>query len=104
LSDVDEVQTPRVREGCKHVYHLYVIRAQRRDALREHLSQKGISTGIHYPIGLPFLEAYARLNHQPSDFPNLSQAQNEILSLPMYPELPEEHVAYVMESIRAFYQ
>ena len=79
----------------QHVYHLYVIRVKEREKLIEHLSNKGISTGIHYPIGLPFLEAFKYLGHQPEDFPITYKNQSQILSLPMYPELNYNEIDYI---------
>lgn len=104
LSGVSEIRIPEVRPDCVHTFHLYMIRAQRRDELMSFLKQKGIDTAVHYPTALPNLPAYAYLSHKPSDFPEATTAQNEILSLPMYPELSEEQIKYVSDSIYAFYQ
>lgn len=86
------------------VYHLYVIRVKRelRGSLQKHLLAKGISTGIHYPIPLPKLKAYAYLNHTENDFPRAYAAAGEIVSLPMYAELDEEKIAYVAKEVTAF--
>jgi dTDP-4-amino-4,6-dideoxygalactose transaminase len=83
------------------VYHLYIVRvaADKRDALQEHLAAKGVSTGIHYPIALPYLHAYKSLGHTRDDFPESLQASSEILSLPIFPELADEQVQYVAEQI-----
>ncbi len=86
------------------VYHLYVVRvdgALRKD-MQAHLKAKGISTGIHYPIALPNLKAYAYLNHGTSDFPEATRASGEILSLPLYPELTETQIAFIAAEIRNF--
>ncbi len=69
----------------------------------EFLKEKGIETTLHYPTPLPFLPAYAYLGHTAADFPVATQLQQEILSLPIYPELTEEAVCYVGEMIRSFY-
>lgn len=103
LSGVDEVVLPAERPGSVHSYHLFVIRVKRREDLMEHLRQNGIETAIHYPRALPNLPCYRYLNHQPSDFPVASAYQDEILSLPMYPELTAEMISYVAGSIGAFY-
>jgi dTDP-4-amino-4,6-dideoxygalactose transaminase len=86
------------------VYHLYVIRVKRelRDSLQKHLLAKGISTGIHYPIPLPKLKAYAYLNHTEKDFPRAYAAAGEILSLPMYAELDETKIAFIAEQVNTF--
>jgi dTDP-4-amino-4,6-dideoxygalactose transaminase len=103
MRDVDGVVTPKIHPDVKHVFHLYVIRTQRRDELRGFLKSNGISTGIHYPTPLPFLRAYERLGHKPEDFPVASRYQNRILSLPMYPELSDEMVEYVGAKVREFF-
>jgi len=85
--------------GFYHTYHLFVVRVKNRDAIIAALKAEGIETGIHYPIGLPFLKAYQHLAHQPQDFPVTYQFQSEILSLPLYPELTETQVRYVCEQV-----
>ncbi len=97
-----EVITPAENSNAKCVYHLYVIRAEKRDELRESLKEKGVSAGIHYPIGLPFLKAYQYLNHKPDDFPVVHKYQNEILSLPLYPELSTDNIKYICTEISKF--
>jgi len=99
LADFDYIQTPLVREGSSHVYHLYVVRTPRREGLQKHLNQAGISTGIHYPVALPFLKAYERLGHRPEDFPVAHQYQSEILSLPMYPELTNQMKQFIVATL-----
>jgi dTDP-4-amino-4,6-dideoxygalactose transaminase len=88
----------------KAVYHLYVIRvdARVREDLRAFLQQHGVSAGIHYPIALPNLAAYAYLNHRPDDFPQATKASGEILSLPMYPELDDDAIAYTCGLVADF--
>jgi len=103
LADIAELQCPEVASGSTHVYHLYVIRAAEREALRAELTQRGIETGIHYPTPLPFLKAYGYLGHRPEHFPVSYANHRKILSLPIYPEMPVELVDYVCESIRSFY-
>ena len=103
LKDIKGVKTPMIRKNTKHTFHLYVIKASRRDQLAGYLKTKGIETAIHYPTPLPGLPAYQYLSHVPSDFPIASQLQTEILSLPIYPELTEEMIRYVTDSVRAFY-
>ncbi len=99
------VVAPSEAEDVKAVYHLYVVRVKNggRDKLQSYLKSKGISTGIHYPIALPNLRAYAYLNHKESDFPEATQASREILSLPMYPELGETQIKFVADAIREFH-
>ena len=104
LSDIDDVSPPLVRTDNEHVYHLFVIRTDKRDNLQEHLSTSGISSGIHYPTALPFLAAYEYLGHKPSDFPVAHRYQSEILSLPMYPEITKEECQVVAREISEFYR
>jgi dTDP-4-amino-4,6-dideoxygalactose transaminase len=104
LQGIDQIKLPIVRPNSVHTFHLYVIRAENRDGLADHLRSRGIETAIHYPTALPNLPAYSYLGHTPSDFPEASKAQSEILSLPMYPELTESQIQYVCDQIRAFYK
>ena len=103
LAGIPEITTPKVRPGATHVYHNYVIRAARRDALQVFLKEQGIETTRHYPTPLPFLKAYEYLGHTPADFPVVAQHSREILSLPIYPELTAEQQRSVTDSIRGFY-
>jgi len=93
---------PYVDDKVKHVYHLYVIRIKNRDTLRTALKSKGIATGIHYPIPLHLQPAYAYLGHKPGDFPITERVANEILSLPMFPELTPEQIEYIVKQIKDF--
>jgi dTDP-4-amino-4,6-dideoxygalactose transaminase len=104
LKNIPTITTPAVRENTRHTFHLYVIRALHRDKLAEHLKSKGIETVIHYPTPLPYLPAYRYLGHTAADFPVAIKHQTEILSLPLYPELNEEMIRFVTDSIRSFYQ
>ena len=101
LEDVDDVITPTVRSDRDHVYHLYVIRTENRDALRKHLTKAGISTVLNYSKALPFYPAYAYLGHGPKDFPAAYANQSRILSLPIYPEITDEMIGFVVDQIRA---
>jgi len=104
LAGVDEVKCPKLRTGTFHIFHLYVIRAPKRDALADFLKTKGVATGVHYLTALPFMPAYSRLGHKPSDFPVAHAWQDEILSLPMYPELTEAQILQVTDAIKEFYK
>jgi dTDP-4-amino-4,6-dideoxygalactose transaminase len=102
LSGLPEVKTPKIRENSFHIFHLYVIRTNKRNELENYLKSKSIGTGIHYPTALPFLAAYKHLAHKPYDFPIAHQYQDEILSLPMFPELGNDQIEYVVNSIKEF--
>lgn len=103
LNGIEQVICPKVRPNSKHTYHLYVIRAQKRNELAAYLKENGVETAIHYPTPLPLLEAYSNKGFLPGDFPISSQYQHEILSLPMYPELTEKQIIYVAKAIVNFY-
>ena len=99
----DHVITPLVRANTQHTFHLYVIRVNKRKGLQNYLSEKGIETAIHYPNPLPFLEAYNYLQHKRKDFPVSYAYKEQILSLPLYPELKYDQISYIVESIAKFY-
>ncbi len=104
LKDINGIVIPKIHKNSTSVYHLYVIRTPKRNELKEFLAENGISAGIHYPIGLPYLKAYAYLNHKPEDFPYTYQYQNEVLSLPIFPEMTEDMVSFVVEKIKEFFK
>jgi dTDP-4-amino-4,6-dideoxygalactose transaminase len=104
LKDFNEVQPPIVKSGYKHVYHLYVIAVKKnRDILQQFLKDKGISTGVHYPIALPFQKVYSRYSYSHDDYPIADKLQNRILSLPIYPELSIKQISYIVDCIKSFY-
>jgi len=96
-----QVVTPSVAKGIRHVYHLFVVRVGNRDAVIAELKSRGIDTGIHYPIALPNLRAYRHLGCGPEDFPVATKYANEILSLPMFPEITEEQIEYVCTQLKS---
>jgi dTDP-4-amino-4,6-dideoxygalactose transaminase len=99
LGSASAVRIPKVGVGRTHVYHLYVLRLEERDAVQQYLGQRGIATMLNYSRALPFYPAYARLGHGPGDFANAFLNQSRILSIPMYPEMTEEMVSYVATSV-----
>ena len=103
LKGIPAIVLPKQRPNTRHTWHLYVIRCGQRGKLAEYLSEKGIETSVHYPTALPNLPAYKYLGYKPSDFPVATELQDQILSLPMFPELTEEMIAHVADSIRAYY-
>lgn len=96
------VITPYEAEYAKHVYHLYVIRTKKRDELKKYLESNGISCGIHYPVPLHLQPAYSRLGLGKGSFSVTEKAAEEILSLPMFPELSEEEISYIAEKVNEF--
>ncbi len=103
LSDISDLVLPKIRKGVKHTFHQFVVKVKRRTELQAYLSSKGIQTMIHYPKALPFEPAYNYLNHTESDFPASALLQNEVLSLPVHPELSEDQILYVCDMIKSFY-
>jgi dTDP-4-amino-4,6-dideoxygalactose transaminase len=96
------LQLTRQRDDSESVYHLYVVRSDRRDALRAYLAEQGIDTGLHYPVPIHRQPAYAELGYAPGDFPIAEEACAALLSLPMYAELAPRHVAYVAQTVCEF--
>lgn len=102
LSSIVDIKTPKIAVGREHVWHLYVIKSNIRDGLADHLNKRGVQTVINYPVALPFLPAYSKLSHKPSDFPNAFKNQSKILSLPIYPELNDIQIDRVVDIISEF--
>jgi dTDP-4-amino-4,6-dideoxygalactose transaminase len=97
------VEAPVETPGWGHVYHLYVIRTAQRDALQAYLGQRDIASGIHYPVPIHLQQACRTLGYTRGDFPVAERHADEMLSLPMYPELTPAQVAYVAEAIAEFH-
>ncbi len=100
LQDNEIVIIPEIRKNAAHVFHLYVIKTENRELLQVKLMNAGVQTAIHYPVALPFLACYAHLRFTEKDFPVASNIQNKILSLPMYAELSEAQIKYIVEIIK----
>jgi len=94
---------PKEMEWGLHVYYLYVVRVQHRDKLKEYLKQNGIETGIHYPIPIHLQKFYMeRFNFKRGQYPITEQCADEILSLPMFPNLKKEDITIVVETVNKF--
>ena len=102
LQNVPGISLPVESDYAESVYHLYVILSDNRDGLQKFLSEKGIATGLHYPLPLHLQKAYAHLGYKKGDFPVAEHAAERLLSLPMYPELTAEQIDYVCSSIKEF--
>jgi dTDP-4-amino-4,6-dideoxygalactose transaminase len=102
LSQVPGVMPPLAPEGYEHVYHQYTIRIEYRDALQKFLTERSIGSTVYYPCPLHLQPLYASLGHRPGDFPHSVRAAQEVLSLPMYPELRNEQIARVVDTIAEF--
>jgi dTDP-4-amino-4,6-dideoxygalactose transaminase len=99
-----QVSTPTARPGYRHIYNQYVIRVPDRDRLRAYLGEQGVGTEVYYPVPLHMQKCFANLGYKPEDCPESSRAAGETLALPIYPELSEAQLQYVVDSIAAFYR
>ena len=95
------VQRPVERSGCRHVYHVYAVRVPQRDRFMADLRDRGVSTGIHYPIPVHLQPAHRDLGYGEADFPVSERAAADVVSLPMFPELGDEQVQAVAAAVRA---
>lgn len=93
---------PKEADGVEPVYHLYVVRTDRREELKAHLEAKGIAAIIHYPIPIHLQPAYAHLGYNKGDFPITEMYCEQILSLPMFPELTDSDITYIAEAVKEF--
>ena len=113
LKDVEQIILPNEMDYAKHVYHLFVIqvkakdsqnRSEVRDALQEFLKSKEIATGLHYPVPLHLQECFKDLGYKKGDFPVTEQLAEQGLSLPIFPEITDEQIEYVADSIKEFFK
>lgn len=98
------VVTPRRHPGYRHVYNQYVVRVPDRDALRRYLAEQGVGSEVYYPVPLHMQECFAYLGYQPADCPESARAAAETLALPIFPELDQVQLQYVVDSVRRFYR
>ena len=101
LGEIDTIfqSTPSDRT---HVYHVFSSQFENRDALRAHLSENDIQTGVHYPIALPFLDAYSKFGYDQSDYPFAHAQMSKALSLPLFPDMTREQLDHVVECIARY--
>jgi len=99
-----QVKTPVITKGARHIFNQYVIRVERRDALRTHLTDKGIGTEIYYPVPLHMQKCFDYLGMRPEDCPESAKAAAEVLAVPIYPELTAAQQEYVVQSVAEFYR
>ncbi|HEX6750537.1 MAG TPA: DegT/DnrJ/EryC1/StrS family aminotransferase [Longimicrobium sp.] len=105
LAGIDGLATPVVRPGNESIVNQYTVRVTggKRDALREHLTARGVGCSVYYPVPLHLQECFAYLGHREGEFPESERACREVLSLPVYPELTPDQLGYVAETIRGFF-
>jgi dTDP-4-amino-4,6-dideoxygalactose transaminase len=94
---------PLARHGGRHVFHQFMVRAERRDELRAHLAEKGIGSEVYYPIPLHLQECFTPLGYREGDFPIAEQAARELVALPVHPDLADADVERVVSAIADFY-
>jgi dTDP-4-amino-4,6-dideoxygalactose transaminase len=104
LSSVDGFRLPITQYQNRHIFHQYVVRVPERDRLRQFLAEEGIGTDIYYPVPLHLQECYSFLKYRRGDLPNSEKASEEVLALPIYPELTEDQQRQVANRIKAFYK
>ena len=103
LADVAQVTLPETLSGNHHVFNQYTILVEQRDALRRFLDERGVGTGVYYPVPLHLQPCFQGLGYAPGDFPVSEGLASRVLSLPIYPELGEARLRWVADSVRAFY-
>ncbi|MCL0058890.1 DegT/DnrJ/EryC1/StrS family aminotransferase, partial [Dehalococcoidia bacterium] len=106
LGEVEGIEPPYIAPDSCHIFNYYTIRLRNsrgdRDKLRQYLTSQGIATAIYYPLSLHLQEVYKSLGYKPGDFPESEQAQEQVLSLPMYPELSEVQIEEIVNEIKQF--
>jgi dTDP-4-amino-4,6-dideoxygalactose transaminase len=102
LLGIPGIAPPLVPENYQHVFHQYTIRVERRDALQQALSSRNIGSAVYYASPLHLQPLYTSLGHKPGDFPHAEHAANEVISLPIYPELRSDQIARVAEAVAEF--
>jgi dTDP-4-amino-4,6-dideoxygalactose transaminase len=100
LDNLEEVIRPAKAESVQHVYHIYAIRVQDRDEVMRFLAEKGIGSGVHYPVPIHLQEAYRSLGYVSGDFPIAERCAMGFISLPMFPELTPNQVNVVVEAMK----
>lgn len=98
------VQTPVECPQNQHIYHMYVVKVPRRDELQAYLKEKGIGTGIHYPVPIHLQNSMAALGYQSGDFPVTERVAGEILSLPMFAELEDPQIEDIVNALGEFFR
>jgi dTDP-4-amino-4,6-dideoxygalactose transaminase len=104
LNGVAAIKLPPIRPGNKEVNYVFCIQAENRDGLEAYLKEKGIGISVYYPAPLHLQKCFAYLGHKKGDFPVAERLCGKVLALPMFPELTEDEVGYVCESVKSFYK
>ena len=104
FAGLDGIRSPFVDPANEHIYHQYTLRAQRRDALKAHLSQRGVGCAVYYPVPLHLQPCFRDLSYRQGQLPQAECAAREVLSLPVYPELTDALQDEVVDAVRSFYR
>jgi dTDP-4-amino-4,6-dideoxygalactose transaminase len=103
LKGVGDITTPVIAPNRNHIFHQYTIKTKYRDKLQKYLKEKGIPTMIYYPLPLHMQPAFKYLGYKSGDFPESERAAKEVLSLPVYPEIPKKDQDFIIMKIQKFY-
>jgi dTDP-4-amino-4,6-dideoxygalactose transaminase len=103
LADLDGVRVPVIDSCNESIFNQYTLRADRRDALQEHLKARGVGNAIYYPLPLHLQPCFAYLNYREGSCPESERAAREVISIPIYPELTQAQLDEVVGAIRSFY-
>jgi dTDP-4-amino-4,6-dideoxygalactose transaminase len=103
LTNLESIQLPAEAAYAKHVWHLFVVQADDREALQKYLLEKGIATGLHYPVPLHLQKCFSHLGYKRGDFPETERLADHCLSLPLYPEMTQDQLAYFAEAVYSFH-
>jgi len=104
LRNIPQITLPITENGANHIYHLFVIRVKNRDGLKVYLENVGIQTAVHYPIPVHMQKAYLSFGYKHGDFPITEMLSEEILTLPLSPQVTEEQIEFVVANIEKFYK
>ena len=106
LSGIDGLVLPCTEQNNHHIFHQYTVRVLKgqRDALQKHLASRGVQSAIYYPLPIHLQEAYAFLGYKAGDLPESERASEEVLSLPVHPELSREQAEFAAEAVRSFFE
>lgn len=104
LSDIEEIKLPVVKDGNVPVYYVFQLKAKNRDELAAYLKEKGIGTSVYYPVPLHLQKCFDYLGYKKGDFPVAEKLCEQVLALPIFPEITEDEVSYVCETIKDFYK
>jgi dTDP-4-amino-4,6-dideoxygalactose transaminase len=103
LKGLSQIRIPVRRPGVRHVYHLYIVHAERRDELLAYLNKNGVEAKIHYPIPVHLQKAAKHLGYKKGDFPAAEADCKSVITLPAHPYLTDEEIGYTIDKVRAFY-